>query len=199
MKWTAVCLLGLSLLARTNAAEDSSSDLIAEYSDNSSQPETNRSSSIRGSAGDLLECVSWIAVVADRREGISVLVVRSSDIAAGLQLGIGLFRQARPDVAAARQSIVGEAGRQPVVDRHVGRDTVDVEAHPLGVVPVHGEHRRDDADRLHSDGRPRLPAIQSYLSAAAWPHRFLSLARLNRRNLAQSSEPGSRRHRRYRW
>ncbi len=35
--------------------------------------------------------------------------------------------------------------------------------------------------------------------SAAWPHRFLSLARLDRRNLAQSSEPGSRRHRRYRW
>ena len=52
MKWSACWLLGLSLLARTSAAEDPFSDFVAEHADSSSQ-ETNGLGSIHGSDGDL--------------------------------------------------------------------------------------------------------------------------------------------------
>ena len=52
MKWTACWLLGLSLLARTSAAEDPFSELVAEHADSSGQ-ETNGPGSIQGSAGDM--------------------------------------------------------------------------------------------------------------------------------------------------
>ena len=82
---------------------------------------------------------------------------------------------ARP-VAAARID-AGRAGRardgelSPPADAARQVHHAGVAAGPKrgAVLSRHSrEPRRDDADHLHADGRPRVPAVRAHLSASAW-------------------------------
>ena len=76
------------------------------------------------------------------------MIAQLFGVLAGLKLSKGLFRKARPDVATA----VGVAVvRQRIVDGLLGCNAIDIEAHPVGAVPVVGEHRMDDVGVLLGD------------------------------------------------
>ena len=112
---------------------------------------------------------------------------------------------ARP--AAAARALAGRAGRRACwrtsaqADRPREVHQPHRAARPQRGAVLPDRHRqsgRDDADHLHADGRPRLPAVRPHLPAPARPVHQRERPRPRRERAAQLAVPRRRDHRRHR-